>query len=66
MDPEACLLAAETAIFDREMDLAADALTCYDEWREGQGYEPYMMDMCMWGDVFRRKLQTIFIDTFGD
>lgn len=40
MDPEACLLAAETAIFDGEEQLAIDALENYVNWRGMGGYEP--------------------------
>ena len=40
MDPEACLQAAEKAIFDSDADEAHDHLTNYRQWRAAGGFQP--------------------------
>lgn len=76
MDPEACLLAAETAIVDGEEDLAIDALENYVNWRGMGGYEPkihiqyscgdeFKYDGSLTGDYFHRDLIRRFELKFG-
>lgn len=57
MDPEACLLAAETAWNDAEFDLFLDAMATYADWRRKGGFEP-TLNVETLGDVFYGILST--------
>lgn len=73
MDPEACLLAAETAIMDGEENLAIDALENYVNWRGKGGYEPTIgsyteltiPNELNGGDAFFSRLITQYETKFG-
>ena len=63
MDPEACLLAAETCLKDMEFDLFTDCMSEYVEWRKKGGFEPaipscYENSPPIKGDVFFGTLRT--------
>lgn len=57
MDPEACLLAWQSAIEDREWDLASDCDESYRDWRASGGFEP--MIGCLHGDAFAAWLRRL-------
>lgn len=69
MDPEACLLACETAIRDRDEDAAYDCLENYANWRRNGGFEPTLtVASVAWpvrGDEFHTNLIWEFEDTIG-
>jgi len=60
MDPEACLIAAETALNERGFDAFRDCLSSYAEWRKRGGFEPtvHSLDIETSGDVFCGLLRT--------
>lgn len=62
MDPLACLLAADRAIADLELDDAAEHLDNYAEWRRKGGFEPILTETAMRGDDFHAWCAQRLID----
>ena len=60
MDPEACLLAAQSALDDMDFDAFLDCLDGYAGWRKRGGFEPTVrvLNIETRGDVFYGLLAT--------
>jgi hypothetical protein len=64
MDPEACLLAAEAALEDLDVDAFLEAMRAYAGWRRCGGFEPTVNGRP--GDAFYGLLSTRFGSVAGN
>lgn len=55
MDPQACLIAADQALSDGELEQCAQHLADYTNWRRKSGYQPEVYGKP--GDIFHREVR---------